>query len=68
MVLTPLSNFMMIGVMRPLDVIQCRCPEDVSLIGVDDLDWAGTSRRSAVLNTNCSTNRGDEIGLLLSPF
>ena len=38
--LISLSNFMTIGVMRALDAIKCRCPEDVSLIGVDDLDWA----------------------------
>jgi len=38
--LISLSNFMTIGVMRALDAVKRRCPEDVSLIGVDDLDWA----------------------------
>jgi DNA-binding LacI/PurR family transcriptional regulator len=39
-----LSNFMTIGVMRALTALSVRCPEDVSLIGVDDLDWADVMR------------------------
>jgi LacI family transcriptional regulator len=39
-----LSNFMTIGVMRALTDLGVRCPEDVSLIGVDDLDWADVMR------------------------
>jgi LacI family transcriptional regulator len=35
-----LSNFMTIGVMRALIDLGVRCPEEVSLVGVDDLDWA----------------------------
>jgi DNA-binding LacI/PurR family transcriptional regulator len=38
--LISLSNFMTIGVMRALHAVKRRCPEDVSFIGVDDLDWA----------------------------
>ena len=39
-----LSNFMTIGVIRALTDLGVRCPEDVSLIGVDDLDWADVMR------------------------
>jgi LacI family transcriptional regulator len=39
-----LSNFMTIGVMRAIKDLGVRCPEDVSLIGVDDLDWADIMR------------------------
>src|SRR6202012_2839226 len=39
-----LSNFMTIGVIRALIDLGVRCPEDVSLIGVDDLDWADVMR------------------------
>ena len=39
-----LSNFMTIGVMRALSDLGVRCPEEVSLIGVDDLDWADIMR------------------------
>ena len=39
-----LSNFMTIGVMRAMIDLGVRCPEDVSLIGVDDLDWADIMR------------------------
>jgi DNA-binding LacI/PurR family transcriptional regulator len=38
------SNFMTIGVIRALTDLGVRCPEDVSLIGVDDLDWADVMR------------------------
>ena len=38
--LISLSNFMTIGVIRALNAIKRRCPKDVSLIGIDDLDWA----------------------------
>ena len=34
------SNFMTLGVMRALIELGLRCPEDASLIGVDDLEWA----------------------------
>ena len=39
-----LSNFMTIGVMRAMGDLGVRCPGDVSLIGVDDLDWADVMR------------------------
>jgi DNA-binding LacI/PurR family transcriptional regulator len=39
-----LSNFMTIGVMRAMNDLGVRCPDDVSLIGVDDLDWADIMR------------------------
>jgi LacI family transcriptional regulator len=39
-----LSNFMTIGEMRALTDLGVRCPEDVSLVGVDDLDWADVMR------------------------
>lgn len=39
-----LSNFMTIGVIRAMRDVGVRCPEDVSLIGVDDLDWADIMR------------------------
>ena len=39
-----LSNFMTIGVMRALTDLGVRCQEDLSLIGVDDLDWADVMR------------------------
>ena len=39
-----LSNFMTIGVMRAMSDLGVRCPDDVSLIGVDDLDWADIMR------------------------
>ena len=39
-----LSNFMTVGVMRAINETGVRCPEDVSLIGVDDLDWADIMR------------------------
>lgn len=39
-----LSNFMTIGVIRAMNDLGVRCPEDVSLIGVDDLDWADIMR------------------------
>jgi DNA-binding LacI/PurR family transcriptional regulator len=35
-----LSNFMTVGVMRALAQINIGCPKDVSIIGIDDLDWA----------------------------
>jgi len=33
------SNFMTLGVMRALTDLDRKCPDEVSLIGVDDLDW-----------------------------
>jgi LacI family transcriptional regulator len=39
-----LSNFMTIGVMQAMKDLGVRCPEDVSLIGIDDLDWADIMR------------------------
>ena len=39
-----LSNFMTIGVMRAMSDLGVRCPDEVSLIGVDDLDWADIMR------------------------
>ena len=39
-----LSNFMTIGVMRALAALKLACPEQVSFIGVDDLDWADIMR------------------------
>jgi LacI family transcriptional regulator len=39
-----LSNFMTIGVMRALTSLKLGCPEQVSLIGFDDLDWADMMR------------------------
>ena len=38
------SNFMTLGVMRALIELGRRCPEDVSLIGVDDLEWTDMMR------------------------
>jgi LacI family transcriptional regulator len=35
---------MTIGVMRALATLKLACPEQVSLIGVDDLDWADIMR------------------------
>jgi DNA-binding LacI/PurR family transcriptional regulator len=35
-----LSNFMTVGVMRALAQSNIGCPKDVSIIGIDDLDWA----------------------------
>lgn len=35
-----LSNFMTLGVLRAFAEMGVRCPADVSLIGVDDFDWA----------------------------
>ena len=35
-----LSNFMTIGVMRALAQSGLSCPREISIIGVDDLDWA----------------------------
>jgi DNA-binding LacI/PurR family transcriptional regulator len=39
-----LSNFMTIGVMRALAALRLACPEQVSFIGIDDLDWADVMR------------------------
>ena len=39
-----LNNFMTIGVMRALTDLGVRYQEDLSLIGVDDLDWADVMR------------------------
>jgi LacI family transcriptional regulator len=39
-----LSNFMTIGVMRALTDLGLTCPEQLSFIGVDDLDWADIMR------------------------
>jgi LacI family transcriptional regulator len=39
-----LSNFMTIGVMRALADLKLACPEEVSFVGVDDLDWADVMR------------------------
>jgi DNA-binding LacI/PurR family transcriptional regulator len=35
-----LSNFMTLGVMRAFSQMNIACPRDISLIGVDDLEWA----------------------------
>jgi DNA-binding LacI/PurR family transcriptional regulator len=35
-----LSNFMTLGVLRALADMDVGCPEDVSFIGIDDLDWS----------------------------
>jgi LacI family transcriptional regulator len=35
-----LSNFMTIGVMRALAALELACPEQISFVGIDDLDWA----------------------------
>jgi DNA-binding LacI/PurR family transcriptional regulator len=35
-----LSNFMTLGIMRAFSLKNIACPRDVSLIGVDDLEWA----------------------------
>jgi LacI family transcriptional regulator len=39
-----LSNFMTIGVMRALNDLGVRCPDEVSLVGIDDLAWADVMR------------------------
>ena len=39
-----LSNFMTMGVIRALAELKARCPEDTSLIGVDDFDCADIIR------------------------
>jgi DNA-binding LacI/PurR family transcriptional regulator len=39
-----LSNFMTIGVMRALAALKLACPEQVSFIGIDDLEWADIMR------------------------
>lgn len=39
-----LSNFMTLGVMRALIDVDRQCPGEVSLIGVDDLDWTDIMR------------------------
>ena len=39
-----LSNFMTIGVMRAIAALRLACPERVSFIGIDDLDWADVMR------------------------
>jgi DNA-binding LacI/PurR family transcriptional regulator len=38
--LVTISNFMTIGVMRALAQSHLKCPRDISIIGIDDLDWA----------------------------
>ncbi len=39
-----LSNFMTIGVMRAVAALRLECPERVSFVGIDDLDWADVMR------------------------
>jgi LacI family transcriptional regulator len=39
-----LSNFMTIGVMRAVAALGLACPARVSLVGIDDLDWADVMR------------------------
>jgi DNA-binding LacI/PurR family transcriptional regulator len=43
------SNFMTLGVIRALADLDCKCPDDVSLIGVDDLDWTDIMRLQPTL-------------------
>jgi|HubBroStandDraft_4_1064222.scaffolds.fasta_scaffold190011_1 LacI family transcriptional regulator len=43
------SNFMTLGVIRALADLDRKCPEDVSLIGVDDLDWTDIMRLQPTL-------------------
>jgi LacI family transcriptional regulator len=43
------SNFMTLGVIRALMDLDRKCPEDVSLIGVDDLEWTDIMRLKPTL-------------------
>ena len=43
------SNFMTLGVIRALTDLDRKCPDDVSLIGVDDLDWTDIMRLKPTL-------------------
>jgi DNA-binding LacI/PurR family transcriptional regulator len=43
------SNFMTLGVIRAFTDLDRRCPDDVSLIGVDDLDWTDVMRLQPTL-------------------
>ena len=43
------SNFMTLGVIRALTDLDRKCPDEVSLIGVDDLDWSDLMRLQPTL-------------------
>jgi LacI family transcriptional regulator len=43
------SNFVTLGVIRALAELDRKCPDDVSLIGVDDLDWTDIMRLQPTL-------------------
>src|ERR1700730_9118774 len=63
------SNFMTLGVIRALAQLDRKCPDEVSLIGVDDLEWSDimhlkpTCTGAAVEDIACAA-----MGELLAQF